>query len=175
MSERQLPSERRFLTPVSQPSIMTVEVGHWPGACVVDVVVPCVVELVVGAVVELVVGAVVELVVGAVVELVVGAVVELVVGAVVELVVGAVVELVVGAVVELVTIEQLAVQLASPSHSSLKPSALGDWVTSSPQNVSVQIPLPWSKLFVHRLSGVSPPLSHSSSPSTSPSPQTGPA
>jgi hypothetical protein len=65
----------------------------------------------------------------------------------------------------------------SSQSSSIPGSPFGAWVTKSPQNVKVHGPLLFagSELLVHSLSATSPPLSHSSSPSTTLSPQTGPA
>ena len=148
------------------------------------VVVVVTVELVVGDVVVVVVGPVPIVVVvvdGAVVVELDGAVVVELDGAVVVEVDGVVELVVVVVVVVVVGVSHMVVQEAEPdgpsSQSSAKPSAFGDCVVVSPQKVSVQGPLlpAGLELLVHKLSAVSPPRSHSSSPSTLPSPQTGPA
>ena len=142
------------------------------------------VVLVVGPVpiVVVVVPTAVVVVVGVADVVVVGAAVVVVVGAAVELVVVVDAAVVVVVVVVVVTNAQLVSQLAEPDgpssqSSSIPGSPFGAWVTKSPQNVKVHGPLLFagSELLVHSLSATSPPLSHCSSPSTSPSPQTGPA
>ena len=162
--------------------VATVELVVADVVVVVVGPVPIVVVVVDGAVVVELDGAVVVELDGAVVVELDGAVVVELDGAVVVELDG-VVELVVVVVVVVVVVgvSHMVVQEAEPdgpaSQSSAKPSAFGDCFLVSPQKVSVQGPLlpAGLELLVHKLSAVSPPRSHSSSPSTLPSPQTGPA